>query len=158
MPVLFKASLGYLLRHPWQLALAILGISIGVAVMVAVDIANESSRKAFLLSMDTLNGRATHQVIGGPAGLDESVYTELRVVHGFRDIAPVVAGSIRLGGESLQLIGVDVFAESRFRDFSAPGSISQDLLGSDRQPDSSNAEAMVRALLTTPRHWQAAWV
>ena len=82
MPVLFRASLGYLLRHPWQLALAILGISIGVAVMVAVDLANQSSRTAFLLSMDALNGRATHQVIGGPAGLDEAAYSELSVVHG----------------------------------------------------------------------------
>ena len=49
MPVLYRASFGYLLRHPWQLALALLGICIGVAVIVAVDLANESSRKAFLL-------------------------------------------------------------------------------------------------------------
>ena len=150
MPVLYKASLGYLLRHPWQLALAILGISIGVAVMVAVDLANQSSRQAFLLSMDAINGRATHQVIGGPGGLDESIYAELRVAHGIRNIAPVVAGNVRLGGESLQLIGVDVFAESGFRDFSAPGNISRDLLDPDGRIDGANAEVMVRALLTTP--------
>ena len=150
MSILFKASLGYLLRHPWQLALAILGIAIGVAVMVAVDLANQSSRKAFLLSMDSLNGRATHQIIGGPAGLDETVYSELRVAHGIRDIAPVVDGSMRLGSESLQLIGVDVFAERRFRDFSAPGSIGRDLLGADRESNSTDPEAVVRALLTKP--------
>ena len=59
MPVLYRASFGHLRRHPWQLGLAIVGIIIGVAVMVAVDLANASSRKAFLLSMDTLNGQTT---------------------------------------------------------------------------------------------------
>ena len=66
MPVLYRASFGYLLRHPWQLALALLGICIGVAVIVAVDLANQSAKKAFLLSMDAVTGAATHQVIGGP--------------------------------------------------------------------------------------------
>ena len=35
MPALYRASIGYLLRHPWQLGLALLGICIGVAVIVA---------------------------------------------------------------------------------------------------------------------------
>jgi putative ABC transport system permease protein len=70
MPTLYRASFAYLWRHPWQLVLALLGICIGVAVIVAVDLANDSSRKAFLLSMSTINGQATHQIVGGPAGLD----------------------------------------------------------------------------------------
>ena len=70
-----------MLKHPWQLALALLGIGIGVAVIVAVDLANGSARKAFLLSMDTVTGEATHQVVGGPLGVDESVYATLRVEH-----------------------------------------------------------------------------
>ena len=90
MPVLYRASLGFLLRHPWQLALALLGICIGVAVIVAVDLANESSRKAFLLSRDTVTGAATHQIIGGPDGVSEELYTRLRVEAGIRSIAPIV--------------------------------------------------------------------
>ena len=96
MPVLYRASIGYLLRHPWQLALTLLGICIGVAVIVAVDLANESSRKAFLLSMDTVTGEATHQIIGGPNGVDEQLYTRLRVETGVRSIAPVVDEEPRL--------------------------------------------------------------
>ena len=79
MPAVWRASLGYLLRHPWQLFLSMLGVGIGVAVIVAVDLANASSRKAFLMSMDAVTGEATHQVVGGPAGVDESVYVDLRV-------------------------------------------------------------------------------
>ena len=64
MPVLVKASLGYLWRHPWQLVLAALGICIGVAVIVAVDLANESSRQSYLQSLDSVTGQAPHQVEG----------------------------------------------------------------------------------------------
>ena len=91
--------------------MAVLGICIGVAVMVAVDLANESSRKAFLISMDTINGEATHQVIGGPAGVDEKIYTELRVAHGIREIAPVVSGYIEIGDVTLLALGIDMVAE-----------------------------------------------
>jgi putative ABC transport system permease protein len=119
--VLYRASFGYLLRHPWQLGLALVGICIGVAVMVAVDLANASSERAFRLSMDTLNGRATHQIVGGPAGVDESLYVRLRVEDGFRDLAPVVEGDIEIGSMSLAVLGVDVFAERGFRRFSSAG-------------------------------------
>ena len=144
---LYRASFAYLWRHPWQLVLALLGISIGVAVMVAVDLANESSRRAYQLSMDELNGQATHQVIGGPAGVDESVYAKLRTVRGIREIAPVVAGYARTGDESLQLLGVDLFAEGEFRTFTAPRNISADIAGI-ADSNSLGALDLVKGFLT----------
>ena len=47
MPVLYRASFGYLLRHPWQLGLALLGICTGVAVMVAACVAFYAIRSVF---------------------------------------------------------------------------------------------------------------
>lgn len=120
MLVLQQASIGFLRRHPWQLGLALLGIAIGVAVMVAVDLANASSRKAFLLSMDTLNGAATHQIIGGPAGLDETLYAELFLKGDVAGLAPVVQGTIEVGDSIMTLLGIDVFAERQLRDFTLP--------------------------------------
>ena len=134
-----RANLNYLLRHPWQLALAVLGIAVGVAVIVAVDLANSSSRKAFLLSMDTVTGKATHQIIGGPRGLDENLYTSLRVTHGIRSIAPVVDGNVVVGDTSLQVLGVDLFAEQEMRAFSARVS-----------SDNGDAQTFFRDMLTTP--------
>ncbi len=121
-PILIRASVGYLLRHPWQLALALLGISIGVAVMVSVDLANQSSRKAFIASMNAVNGDATHQIVAGPGGIDEALYVHLRVAEGIRSIAPIVAGNVRISNRTMQLLGVDVFAERAFRSFSSPAS------------------------------------
>jgi putative ABC transport system permease protein len=117
VPVTYRASFSYLLRHPWQLALALLGISVGVAVIVAVDLANASARKAFLLSMDAITGEATHQVIGGPRGVDENVYAQLRVKHGRRAIAPVIEGSVTIDDTTLSVLGVDLFAEREIRTF-----------------------------------------
>ena len=148
MPVLYRASFGYLLRHPWQLALALLGICIGVAVMVAVDLANESSRRAFLLSMDAINGEATHQIIAGPSGVDETVYTKLRVEHGIRSIAPVVSGYIRYNDTTLQVLGVDLFAEREFRNYSMSGRNENSVVNS--RATGRNPADVISRILTTP--------
>ncbi len=140
-PILYRASFGYLWRHPWQLVLALLGICIGVAVMVAVDLANDSSRKAFLLSMSAINGAATHQIVGGPAGLDENLYTTLRVDEGVRGIAPVIDGYIDYDGTVLHLLGVDLFAEQNFRSYALPR---------NQQDHSVSAEDVFRRVMTKP--------
>ena len=122
IPATYRASFSYLLRHPWQLALALLGIGIGVAVIVAVDLANASARKAFLLSMDAIAGETTHQVIGGPRGVSEDVYVDLRVESGIRNVAPVVEGDVDVADNSMRILGVDIFAEREMRTFTGEGS------------------------------------
>ena len=118
-----RASFSYMLRHPWQLVLALLGIGIGVAVIVAVDLANASARKGFLLSMDKVPGEATHQIVGGPLGVDESVYARLRAEHGIRTIAPVVTGSVEINGVLLDVLGIDLFAEQDIRPFTSEATV-----------------------------------
>ena len=142
IPARYRASLGYLARHPWQLALAVAGVAIGVAVIVAVDLANASARKAFLLSMEAVTGEATHQVVGGPLGVDETVYVRLRTQHGFRDVAPVVEGEIEAGEDELGLFGIDPFAEQALRRFTREAG--------DGGTDGDRGQALFRDLLTRP--------
>jgi putative ABC transport system permease protein len=123
MPALYQASFRYLLRHPWQLVPALAGICVGVAVMVAVDLAVDSSERAFLMSMDAVNGEATHQIVGGPDGIDDNLYAALRVDAGLRNLAPVVEGYVDVGDTTLQLLGVDPFAEREFRDYTTPNAV-----------------------------------
>jgi putative ABC transport system permease protein len=109
-----------LLRRPWQTGLMILGITLGVAVVVAVDLANASASRAFDLSTAAVAGRATHEIVGGPDGLDESLYVHLRRQGMIRVAAPIVTdyvSSPQLGGRPFQLLGVDPFAEPPFRDY-----------------------------------------
>jgi putative ABC transport system permease protein len=87
---LARVGLRYFGHHRWQTVLMILGIALGVAVMVAIDLANTAASRAFDLSTDAIAGRATHQILGGPDGLPEDVYTRLRVEAGVTAAAPVV--------------------------------------------------------------------
>lgn len=115
MRVINRASLSYLLRHPWQLALAVVGITIGVAVMVSIDLTNSSARRAFLLSMDAITGEATHQIVGGPRGVREEIYVDLRVRHGLTELAPIVEGDAKIGDHQVRVLGLDLFAEQAIR-------------------------------------------
>lgn len=134
IPATYRASFSYLLRHPVQLALALLGIGIGVAVIVAVDLANASARKAFLLSMDAIAGETTHQVIGGPRGVPEDIYVQLRVENGIRSIAPVLEGRVEADTTSMRLLGVDIFAEREMRTFTGESSSEETFRGFLTQP------------------------
>ncbi len=125
-PTLWRASRGYLLRHPWSLWLSVLGIGLGVAVVIAVDLANQSARNAFRLSMEAVTGRATHQIVGGPAGIPEQVYRDLRLAGGEWDSAPVLEGTVRHGKRSLTLLGLDPLAERPFRE--GMGKVGDDAL------------------------------
>jgi len=149
IPTLYRASFGYLWRHPWQLGLALVGICIGVAVIVAVDLANDSSRTAFRLSMDTLNGAATHQVVGGPSGVDESVYVELRRA-GFRRAAPIVDGRVDAGALTLNVLGIDPFAEREIRPYTLGGREERGVLQEESGGRGAFDEAALRRLLVEP--------
>ncbi len=120
IPVLWRSSLRYLARHPWQVGLSVLSIALGVAVIVSIDLANQSARRAFALSTDAVSGKATHRVIGGPAGLPEELYVQLRAEAGVSPSAPVVEGYAAIPGHqgrTFRLLGVDPFVEAPFRPY-----------------------------------------
>jgi len=117
---LTRSSLRYLIKHPWQFGLSILGIAMGVAIVVSIDIANHSSGKAFNLSMNAVAGKSTHQIIGTSEGIPDSIYFKLRVKEGLKNIAPVIESYVSIpdsGKKIFKLLGVDLFAERPFRDY-----------------------------------------
>ncbi|MCE2486701.1 MAG: ABC transporter permease [Desulfurellaceae bacterium] len=120
--VLWRASLRYLLRHPWQMGLSFVGVALGVAVVVAIDLANTSAQRAFLLSTDSVVGRATHQIVGGSRGIPEDIFRAVRIEAGVRLAAPVVEGDVAAPdypGRTFRVLGVDPFAEAPFRPYLA---------------------------------------
>src|SRR5215212_8547547 len=80
-----------LLREKTRTALTILGIAVGVAVVVAIQLANQSDLRAFRESVDAIAGRANYQVVGDAGPLDERVLLGLRPLwsEGVR-FAPVI--------------------------------------------------------------------
>lgn len=121
---LLKTVLRDQLRRPWLTLLLIISVALGVAVVVAVDLANASATRAFQLSTEVIVGKATHQIIGGPNGFDDTVYRNLRLVQNFRTAAPIVegyAGAPELGGQTMRVLGIDLFAETPFRTYITAG-------------------------------------
>jgi putative ABC transport system permease protein len=116
--LLRRSSLRHWQRHPVQLMLAILGIALGVAIVVSVDLATGSARRAFELSSEAAFGRADYQIVPGPAGIPDTAYRRIRLdLH--ITASPIVDawGRIASGDVDLplHLLGVDPFAEAPFR-------------------------------------------
>ncbi len=125
---LYRLGWRHLLRHPWQSLLMVLGITLGVAVVVAVDLANASASRAFDLSTEAISGKATHQITAGPNGLNETIYTRLRRSGIVQTAAPVItdyAASAQLGNRPLQLLGIDPFSDPPFRSYLGGSSQAQ---------------------------------
>jgi len=130
--LLGRAGRRYLLRHPWLLVLSVLGVALGVAVVVAVDLANTSAMHAFESASRALTGRATDRIVGGPRGVDQSIYRRLRLAPDMVPIAPVIEGHVTVvgphgkNGRVLRVLGIDPLAEAPFRGYGAldrPGGI-----------------------------------
>lgn len=111
MSLFGRANSRHLRRQPLQVVLSVVGIALGVAVVLAVDLANHSAMRAFRLSEQAVSGDATHSIVSAGAGIDEAFYRSLRVEQGFRRIAPRVTGSATTpSGSSLRVLGIDPLA------------------------------------------------
>ncbi|MEZ4657267.1 MAG: ABC transporter permease [Caldilineaceae bacterium] len=111
-------------RRPLQSLFLVIGVAIGVAMIVAIDLANGSAQRAFELGAETVAGRATHLIIGGPSGLAEDVYVGLRRQVDYQLSAPVVEAYVtvrELDAQPMRLLGVDPFAEAPFRSYLRSG-------------------------------------
>lgn len=115
--MLARASLRHFTRHPWQLALLMLGIMLGVAVVTAVDVTADSARHSFRQAQLQISGRASHRLLADQP-LAEALYTALRRDPRDWQSAPVITTPVKddLGKQLLmQLIGVDPLREQAFR-------------------------------------------
>ncbi len=105
----------YARQHPWQSWLSFLGIVLGVMMVVAIDLANNSANRAFALAVDSVNGSITHQIVGGDRGVPEENYTALRTELGIRRSAPAISGTVIIDDTGFTLLGQDLLSELSLR-------------------------------------------
>ncbi len=111
--LLARSSWHFYRRHPAQLLLSMLGITLGVAIVTAVLITNNSSQRAFALSSEALYGRTTHQLTGA-LGVDQASYVQLRKDWPNLPMAPVIQAHVAIGDEVFSILGLDPFSEAAF--------------------------------------------
>lgn len=141
MAILSRANRRHFLRHPVQLLLAIIGVALGVAMVVSIDLAAESTHRAFGLSMQALTGRYTHHISGGTVGLPESLFTRLRL-EGLRETAPAIEGYASVNGSTLRLVGFDPFSERNLRSRFVKAAKGDDALRLLTEPDTVMLSAL----------------
>jgi putative ABC transport system permease protein len=118
-PVILRLGLRYISRRFFQSILFIVGVALGVAVVIAIDLANASASRAFSLSSASITGNASHQIVAGVDGLPSALYSQIRLDLGIRNSAPVInemLGAVDVP-QPLRLLGVDPFAEPPFRNY-----------------------------------------
>ncbi|HVS31644.1 MAG TPA: FtsX-like permease family protein [Thermoanaerobaculia bacterium] len=109
-----------LVHEKLRTVLTVLGIAVGVAVVVAIQLANSSALRAFSESVDAVAGRANYQIVGEAGEISESLLLELQPLwsRGAR-FAPVidVEGIIEPSGMPIRLLGVDLLSDLHFREY-----------------------------------------
>jgi putative ABC transport system permease protein len=139
----FRMPLRFLRGGYTWLALTVVALASGVALIAAIDLVNRAVLRAFVEIIDTMAGRATLQVSAGEGALfPEDVAEKVRAVPGVEVAVPVVEATAFVADESGELItiqGVDIAREEAVRVYEAQdakGLAIDDPLFFLAQPDS----------------------
>lgn len=103
-------------RAPGQALLMLLGLALSVAVVVAIDLAVDSARGAFLDSRRALSGSATHQISADGGVVPAALLAGLRS-QGLWRSAPLIEREVLHAdsGARLRLLGIEPLSEAALR-------------------------------------------
>lgn len=117
-PRIFLWHVGrHLQRHRLLAALNVLSVALGVAVYLAIQIANHSASRSFAAGIDLVAGKAQLEVRGD---VDETLWPVVAHQPGVKAVTGLVEGKITFPdwpGEYLQVLGVDLLTGEAFRTF-----------------------------------------
>lgn len=114
--LIFQALVGGpFLERPGRTLLALVAISLGVALGVAVHLINSSAISEFSLAVHQLTGEADLVVRGPPAGFDDTLYLRVARMRGIEAASPALELDVPLSGErgTLKVVGLDPLRAAR---------------------------------------------
>ncbi len=105
-----------LIREPVRTWITVLCVSIGVAVVVAIDLAGHAAAGSFRSSMESLQGSASYEItrVGGIPDTAFGVLSKLPVPLEFSARVEAYA-TVAATGERLPLFGVDILGDEAVR-------------------------------------------
>ncbi len=121
MPLFRQFILRRLAQEKLRSALTVAGISLGIAVVLAIRLANDSSVRGFALALDTIAGAASLEIVS-PGGVEEDRLTPLGWLREFGEVSAVIEGDAlaRAGAapaEAVRVLGVDILRDRAFREY-----------------------------------------
>ena len=120
---LFRTFILRRLREEKLRSLAtVLGVALGIAVVLAVWMANQSSVRSFETALEMVAGKTSLEIAGAGPGLREERLLHLDWLERFGQISPVIEGEAKVSfpsgtSEWLRILGVDILRDESFRDY-----------------------------------------
>ena len=144
-------------RERLRTASTIVGVAVGVAVVLAIRLANESSVRGFETALDAVSGRTSLEVIAPGVGVSEDRLADLGWLREYGHVSPVIDGDVvirpaggdRTTSELVRVLGVDILRDQPFRDYPLAGDEDDDGTGEDAARSITTQEFL--SLLTDPQ-------
>lgn len=107
---------GYATQNRLRSAITLFAVALGVAIALAIDLANHTAVASFSTSVDIVSNHVNLQVLGIGNGFDERTLVRVQDIEGVAYAGPVIEDSIVIGarrgeplsGEILHVMGIDV--------------------------------------------------
>jgi putative ABC transport system permease protein len=128
--LLKKITFRHLRLNKMRTFLSIMGISLGVGVLISVQLAIHTSIESFNATVDQVSGKANLQVTSYGKGFAEETYLRVKKVPGVRAATPIIQYVAKIDepiGEPLYLLGIDIFSDQEFRDYKFDDAAQEDL-------------------------------
>ncbi|HMK34151.1 MAG TPA: FtsX-like permease family protein [Desulfomonilaceae bacterium] len=123
LTTLLKFNIRYYRRHRLVSVLCLMGITLGVGIVVAVALINNSALESFAASVDFLSGKATHSIVSAYGRINENLFAEIWKNPHVQAASPVIeamATTVETGREPLRFVGIDPFLDAGMKRF-VPG-------------------------------------
>ena len=109
-------------REKMRVAVTVLGISLGVAVLVAIRLGNRTSLSSFRQATESVAGASSVQIVGTAGRFDELLATDLLWLREYGQISPVIEGYALYEGadrasEFLKILGTDILRDREVRNY-----------------------------------------
>ena len=111
-----------LLRDRARAVVTLAGLTLGVAVVVAIRLANVSSIRGFEIALDVVAGKTLLEIVGAGVGVPETQLADLGWLRDYGRVSPVIDRTARVrapdGTEHpVRVLGVDVLRDRPFREY-----------------------------------------
>lgn len=116
----------FILRHLAQdrprSCASVLGIALGIAVVVAIQLANAGSYLGFQAAVESIAGKTSLEIVGQAGRLDEMTLLRLNWLRSFGQLSPVIEGDgqVNVPGsapDTIRILGVDILHDRPFREY-----------------------------------------
>lgn len=111
-----------LARDPARGLVTVAGLTLGVAVVVAIRLANAASVRGFETALDVVAGRTSLEIVGAGVGVPERQLADMGWLRQYGRVSPVIEAAARLAAPDgsvhrMRVLGMDVLRDRPFREY-----------------------------------------